>query len=117
MQASLTLWCNWLEVHHSKLGYPLQWKRQLKLGSPPMQGLRICTGGHLCPSVLWWVGEVCLLPHQIGEHWTPMLTPLQARLQAISIDAGATEGVGRRSGWYLQDWICHSSSQLIQGQR
>ena len=51
-------------------------------------------------------GEARLLPHQTGEHWTPMGTPLQVRLQAISIDAGATEGVGKRSGWLLQDWIC-----------
>ena len=47
-------------------------------------------------------------------HWTLMGTPLQVRLQAIGINAGATEGVGRRSSWLLQDWICQSSSQLIQ---
>ena len=34
------------------------------------------------------------------------------RLQTISIDTGAAEGVGRRSGW----WICQSLSQLIQGE-
>ena len=46
-----------------------------------------------------------------------MGTPLQVRPQSIGIDVGAVEGVGRRSGWLLQDWICQSLSQLIQGQR
>ena len=30
-----------------------------------------------------------------------MVTPLQARLQAIGTDAGAIERVGRSSGWLL----------------
>ena len=36
---------------------------------------------------------------------------------AIGTITGATEGVGRRSGWLLQDWICQSSSQPIQVQK
>ena len=64
-----------------------------------MQGLRIRVGGHLSHSVLW---GACLLPHQTGEHPALMVTPLQVRLQAIGIDAGAAEGAGR-SGWCLQD--------------
>ena len=79
-----------------------------------MQGLHIHVDDHLSLSVLLSVGEVHLLPHQTGEHWTLMITPLQARLQAISVNAGAAEGVEKRSSWLLQDWICQSSSQLIQ---
>ena len=60
------------------------------------------------------VGEVHPLTHQTGEHQTLMVIPLQMSLQAISTNAGAIEGVGRRSSWLLQDWICQSSSQLIQ---
>ena len=82
-----------------------------------MQGLCAHVYDHLSLSVLLSVGEVHLLPHQTGEHWTLMVTPLQVRLQAIGINAGATEGVGRRSGWLLQDCICRSSSQLIQVQK
>ena len=62
-------------------------------------------------------GGAHLLPHWTGEHQTLMVTPLQVRPQAIAVDPGATEGVGKRSGWCPQDWICQSSSQLIQGWR
>ena len=58
---------------------------------------------HLSLSVLSLVGEAHLLPHQTGEHWTLMVTPLQARLQDVSINAGVIEGVERRSSWLLQD--------------
>ena len=51
-------------------------------------------------------GKVHLLPHQTGKYQTLMVTSLQVRLKAISTIAGATEGVGRRSSWLLQDWIC-----------
>ena len=34
-----------------------------------------------------------------------MVTPLQARPQTIGINAGAAEGIGKRSGWLLQDCI------------
>ena len=43
-----------------------------------------------------------------------MVTSLQVRPQAFDVDAGAAEGVGRRSDWLLPDWICQSSSRLIQ---
>ena len=52
MQGSPTLWCNWLEVHPSKLGDPPQWKRWLKLDPPPIQGLHVCADDHLSPSAL-----------------------------------------------------------------
>ena len=39
-----------------------------------------------------------------------MDTPLQVRLQAASVGAGAAEGVGRGNGWHLQDWTCRSLS-------
>ena len=106
MQGSLTPLANWWEVHPSKLGEPLWWKRWLKLGSPPIQGLHNCTDSHLSPSALWWVEEARLLPPQTEGHQIPMGTPLQGSPRATSIDAGTTEGVGRRSGWHLQDWIC-----------
>ena len=82
-----------------------------------MQGLHTNVDDHLSLRVLLLAGEVHLLPHQTGEHRTLMVTPLQVRLQAISTITGATEGVGRRSSWLLQDWICQSLSQLIQVQK
>ena len=81
---------------------------------PLMQGL--CANADDCLSlrVPLSAGEVHLLPPQTGECRTLMVTPLQVRLQAISTITGAEEGVGRRSGWLLQDWICQSLSRLIQ---
>ena len=40
------------------------------------------------------------LPPQTGKCLTLMDTPLQVRLQAASVGAGATEGVGRGNGWH-----------------
>ena len=62
-----------------------------------MWGLHANMDDHLSLRLLLLVGEVHLLPLQTGEPWTLMVTPLQARPQAISTVAGATEGVGRRS--------------------
>ena len=82
-------------------------------GLPFMQGLCTHADDHLSLRVPLSMGEAHLLPHQRGECRTLMVTPQQARAQVISTVTGATEGVGR-SGWLLQDWICRSSSQLIQ---
>ena len=66
---------------------------------PPKSQCTVVGGGGLPPSS----------PDR--EHRTLMGTPLQAKPQATDINAGATEVVGRRRGWLLQDWICRSSSQ------
>ena len=68
---------------------------------PLVWGLHVNEDNHLSLRLALSPGEVHLLPHQTEEHWTLMVIPLQARLQAISTIAGATEGVGRRSGWLL----------------
>ena len=73
--------------------------------------------GHRRPSVLWSAEGVCPLPPQTGECETLMDSPLRVRLWAAGIGAEATEGVGRGNSWHPRDWICRSSSQLIQGQR
>ena len=66
MQGSLTLQCNWLEVHQSKLGEPLQWKGWSRLGLPSIQGLHNHMDNHLSPSAQWWVEKAHLLPLQTG---------------------------------------------------
>ena len=86
-------------------------------GPPLMQGLHTNVDDCLSLRLPSSVGEVHLLLHQTGECWTLMVTPLQTRLQAIGTDTGATEGIGRRSGWLQQDWTCRSLSQLIQVQK
>ena len=67
-------------------------------GQPPKSQCTVVGGGGLPPSS--------------PDRGVPesMVTPLQVRPQAIAIDAGAAQGVGRRSSWHLQDWICRSSS-------
>ena len=71
------------------------------LGVPHIQGPCDCTVDHLSPNALCWVEEVHLLPPLTEEHLTLMGTPLLVRSWATSIDAGATEGVGRGSSWCL----------------
>ena len=51
------------------------------------------------------------------EALTLMVILLPARPQAIGIIAGATGGVGRRSGWLLRDWTCRFLSRLTQVQK
>ena len=64
-------------------------------GLPLMQGLHTHMDDHPRLRVLLSAGEVHLLPHQTGECRTLMVTPLQARPQAICAIAGAAEGVGK----------------------
>ena len=90
---------------------------ELLLGPPHMQGLHDHVAGHPSPRALCWVEGACLLPPLTEEHWTPMGTPQPVSSQAGNVNAGATEGVGRGSGWCLQDWICRSLSQLTWGLR
>ena len=52
-------------------------------GPQPMQGLHTHADDHPRLRVPLSVGEVHLPPHQTGEHWTLMVTPLQVRPQAI----------------------------------
>ena len=54
---------------------------------------RLCANGddHLSLRLPLLAGEVHLLPHQTGKHWTLMVTSLQARLQAVGAVAGAIE--------------------------
>ena len=84
-------------------------------GPPLVQGLRANADDQLSLRVPLSVGEVHLLPHQTGECRTLMVTPLQVRLQAICAIAGAAEGIGRRSGWLLQDWMCQSFKSTDPG--
>ena len=79
-------------------------------GLPLMQALCANVDDHLSLSLPLSAGDVHLLPHQTGERWTLMVTPLQVRSQAVGTIAGATEGVGRRSGWLWQDRTCQSLS-------
>ena len=80
-----------------------------------MQGLHANVDDHLSLRVPLLAGEVHLLPHQTGKHRTLMVTPLQVRPQTIDTIAGATEGVGRRSSWLLQDWICRLDKSTDPG--
>ena len=82
-----------------------------------LQGPRNHVVNHLSPSALCWVEGAHLLPPWTGGHQTLMGTLLQVRPWAHSEDTGAIKEVGRRCGWHLQDWICRSLSQLIQGLR
>ena len=84
---------------------------------PLLRGLRINVDDHLGLRLPLSVGEVHLLPHQTGEHWTLMVIPPQARQQAISTIARATGGVRRRNGWLLQNWTCRSLSRPTQVQK
>ena len=86
-------------------------------GPPLMQGLHANVDNHLSLRLLLSAGEVHLLPHQTGECWTLMVIPLQVRLQAVGITTGAAGGVGRRSGWLLQNWTCRSLSRPTQVRR
>ena len=70
-------------------------------GPPLVQEWHINVDDNLSLRLPLLVGEVHLLPHQTGEHWTLMVIPPLARLQAISIIAGAAGRVGRRSSWLL----------------
>ena len=53
------------------------------------------------PSVLWWVEGAHLPPPPTEERQTLMGTPQPVSSQAGGIDVGATERVGRGSGWCL----------------
>ena len=75
MKGSLTLLCNWLEVHPRKWGGPPQWKGWLKQGLPPAQGLHKCADDHLNPSARWWAEEAHLLPPWTEGHRILMDTP------------------------------------------
>ena len=59
-----------------QVGRPPQWKRWLKQGSPPIQGLHNHMDDHLSPSAWWWAEEAHLLPLQTEGHRTPMGTSL-----------------------------------------
>ena len=68
-----------------------------------MQGLHVHADDHLSLSVLL----------SAGEHQTLMVTPLQVRPQAISINTGAAEEVGRRCSWFLQDWLTDPVTEVM----
>ena len=114
---SLTPLANWWGVYLSRMGEPWGQGKRLRKDSPAVLGQCDHAEGHQRPSALRSAEGVHPLPPQTGECQTLTDTPLQVRLPATGIGAGAAEGVGRGNGWHLRDWICRSSSRPIQGQR